>query len=134
MLVFTATPGRSASQAYDNWSRPYSRGSNAWQDAITNFNKVYEELSLSNNDTATKQLAMQVATLDMQLMVADLRRQQARDQLAAAIARVTDYAAEIQVANGLLGNWTPRFRILPTSSSLCSPTSRRSTSGPAQVP
>jgi hypothetical protein len=76
------------------------------KDAITNFNKVYEELSLSNNDTAIKQLAIQVATLNMQLMVADLRRQQARDQLAAAQTRVTDYAAEIQVASGLLGNWS----------------------------
>jgi hypothetical protein len=76
------------------------------KDAITNFNKVYEELSLSNNDTATKQLAIQMASLNMQLMVANLRGQQARDQLAAAQARVTDYAAEIQVANGMLGSWT----------------------------
>ena len=76
------------------------------KDAITNFNKVYEELSLSNNDTATKQLAIQMASLNMQLMVANLRGQQARDQLVAAQARVTDYAAEIQVANGMLGSWT----------------------------
>jgi hypothetical protein len=75
------------------------------KDAITNFSKVYDELSLSGNDAAIKQLAMQMATLNMQLMVANLRGQQARDQLVAAQARVTDYAAEIGVANGLLGRW-----------------------------
>jgi hypothetical protein len=75
------------------------------QDAITNFSKVYQELSLSDNDAPIKQLAMQEATLNMQLMVANLRRQQARDQLVAAQTRVVDYAAEMQVAQGLLGNW-----------------------------
>jgi hypothetical protein len=76
------------------------------QDAITNFSKVYQELSLSNNDATIKQLAMQEATLNMQLMVANLRRQQARDQLVAAQARVVDYAAEVQVARGKLDNWS----------------------------
>jgi hypothetical protein len=76
------------------------------QDAITNFSKVYQELSLSNNDATIKQLAMQQATLNMQLMVANLRRQQARDQLVAAQARVADYTNEVQVATGLVDNWS----------------------------
>jgi hypothetical protein len=75
-------------------------------DAITNFTKVYQELSLSNNDATIKQLAMQQATLNMQLMVANLRRQQARDQVVAAQARVADYTVEVQVAQGLLDNWS----------------------------
>ena len=66
------------------------------KDAITNFSKVYEELSLSKNDSTLKQLALQMATLNMQLMVANLRGQQARDLLVAAQARVADYAAEMQ--------------------------------------
>ena len=75
-------------------------------DALTNFTKVYQELSGSSNDATVKQLMLQIATLNLQYMVADLRRQQARDTLAAAQARVTDYTAEVQTANNLLGQWS----------------------------
>src|SRR5262249_18174846 len=76
------------------------------QDSLTNFTKVYNEVSQSDNDPKVKQLAMQVATLNMQLMVAGLREQQARDTLVAANARVADYPAEIQTATDLLGSWS----------------------------
>ena len=75
------------------------------KDAVTNFSKVYGELSRSDGEPAIKQLAMQKATLTMQLMVADLRRQQARDQLHAARVRVDDYTAEVQIAQILVDKW-----------------------------
>jgi hypothetical protein len=76
------------------------------QDGITNFSKVYSELSGSANDSAIKQLAMQQAILGMQEMVAQLRQTQAKDQLVAAETRVSDAAAEVQAAEGLLGSWS----------------------------
>jgi hypothetical protein len=74
-------------------------------DALTNFGKVYAELSGSASDSAVTQLAMQQATVAMQDMVAQLRQQQAADQLTAAQARVTDATAEVQAAQDLLANW-----------------------------
>ncbi len=84
-------------------------------DGITNFSKVYDELSLSTNDATIKQLSMQIVTLTMQSMVANLRRQQARDALAAAQARVTDYTAEIRAATDLLGRWSADKQFLDTA-------------------
>jgi hypothetical protein len=75
-------------------------------DGITNFAKVYQELSLSSNDATIKQLTMQKTALTLQLMVANLRRQQARDQLAAAQARTADYASEVEAAQSLLADWS----------------------------
>jgi hypothetical protein len=76
------------------------------QDALTNFSKVYQQLSGASADATIKQLALQQATLGLQLMVANLRRQQARDQLVAAQARAVDYAAEAQAAKNLLSQWS----------------------------
>jgi hypothetical protein len=76
------------------------------QDAFTNFSKIYDEVTHSSSDATIKQLTLQVAMINMQYMVANLRRQQARDMLAAAQARVTDYAAEIQSATTLLNKWS----------------------------
>jgi hypothetical protein len=74
-------------------------------DALTNFGKVYAELSGSASDSAVTQLAMQASVVAMQDMVAQLRQQQAADQLAAAQARVTDAAAEVQAAQDMLASW-----------------------------
>ena len=74
-------------------------------DALTNFGKVYAELSGSASDSAVTQLAMQASVVAMQDMVAQLRQQQAADQLTAAQARVTDAAAEVQAAQTMLGDW-----------------------------
>ena len=74
-------------------------------DALTNFGKVYAELSGSASDSAVTQLAMQASVVAMQDMIAQLRQQQAADQLAAAQARVTDAAAEVQAAQDMLANW-----------------------------
>jgi hypothetical protein len=74
-------------------------------DSITNFTKVYQELSRSVNDPTVKQLTLQIATLNLQWMVADLRLKQARDTLVAAQARATDYATEIQTATAMVNQW-----------------------------
>ncbi len=74
-------------------------------DALTNFGKVYAELSGSASDSAVTQLAMQASVVAMQDMIAQLRQQQSTDQLAAAQARVTDAAAEVQAAQVMLANW-----------------------------
>ncbi len=75
------------------------------QDAITNFTKVYQELSGSAADAQIKQLAMQQATVAMQEMVAQLRQQQAADQVVAAQARAADLTTEVAAAQSLLGTW-----------------------------
>ena len=74
-------------------------------DALTNFGKVYAELSGSASDSAVTQLAMQASVVAMQDLIAQLRQQQAADQLTAAQARVADAAAEVQAAQGMLANW-----------------------------
>ena len=76
------------------------------QDAITNFTKVYQELSGSTADATITQLALQQATVGMQEMVAQLRQQQAADQVVAAQARVSDLTNEIAAAESMLGTWT----------------------------
>jgi hypothetical protein len=84
-------------------------------DGITDFTKVYNELSQSSTNSAITQLSQQVATLTMQQMVANLRRQQANDTLVAAQARVTDYAAEVQTATNLLNQWSADQAFLATA-------------------
>ena len=76
------------------------------QDAITNFTKVYDELSGSTANATITQLALQQATVGMQEMVAQLRQRQAADQVVAAQTRVTDLTAEVAAAQSLLGTWT----------------------------
>ena len=76
------------------------------QDAITNFTKVYDELSGSTADATITQLALQQATVGMQEMVAQLRQRQAADQVVAAQTRVTDLTAEVAAAQSLLSTWT----------------------------
>ena len=76
------------------------------QDAITNFGKVYDELSGSTASAAITQLALQQATVAMQEMVAQLRQQQAADQVIAAQTRVSDLTTEVAAAQSLLGTWT----------------------------
>jgi hypothetical protein len=76
------------------------------KDAITNFSKVYDQLNGSDAEANVKRLALQKATVTMQLMISDLRRQQARDQLVAAEARVANYGSEVQKAQELLNTWS----------------------------
>jgi hypothetical protein len=76
------------------------------RDAVISLNTVYEKLSGSSSDEKIAQLAMQEVNVRRQLMVANLRLQQAQDQLHAAEARVVDYGAEVQAAQGLLDNWS----------------------------
>ena len=75
------------------------------QDAITNFTKVYDELSGSTADATITQLALQQATVGMQEMVAQLRQQQAADQVIAAQTRVDDLTTEVGTGQTLLNNW-----------------------------
>jgi hypothetical protein len=75
------------------------------QDAVTNFAKVYDELSGSTADATITQLALQQATVAMQEMVAQLRQQQAADQVVAAQTRVSDLTAEVAATQSLLGTW-----------------------------
>ena len=75
------------------------------QDAITNFTKVYDELSGSTVDATITQLALQQATVGMQEMVAQLRQQQAADQVIAAQTRVDDLTTEVGTGQSLLKNW-----------------------------
>lgn len=76
------------------------------QDAITNFGKVYDELSGSTANATITQLALQQATVGMQEMVAQLRQRQAADQVIAAQTRVSDLTTEVAAAQSLLGTWT----------------------------
>ena len=84
-------------------------------DSITDFTKVYNELSQSSTDSVVTQLSQQIATLTLQQMVANLRRQQANDMVVAAQARVTDYAAEVQTATNLLNQWSADQAFLATA-------------------
>lgn len=72
---------------------------------LVGLGKAYGELSRSNAEPLIKQLAMQKATLTLQLMVSDLRGRQARDQLMAAQVRVANYDAEVRSATTLVARW-----------------------------
>lgn len=57
----------------------------------------------STASTTVTQLALQQATVAMQEMVAQLRRQQAADQVIAAQTRVSDLTSEVAAAQSLPG-------------------------------
>ena len=74
--------------------------------AITNFTKVYNDITGSSNDAAINQVLGQLTTLMLQDGTAALRAQQAQDTLAAAQQRVTDYTNEISAASSMVSAWS----------------------------
>jgi hypothetical protein len=73
---------------------------------ITNFTKVYNDITESANNTAINQVLAQLTLLTMQAGVATLRVQQAQDALVAAQQRVTDYTNEVNIATNMVASWS----------------------------
>jgi hypothetical protein len=73
---------------------------------ITNFTKVYNDITGSSNDAAINQVLAQLTSLELQDGTAGLRAQQAQDAVLAAQQRVTDYTNEVSTTSSMVAAWS----------------------------
>jgi hypothetical protein len=79
---------------------------------ITNFTKVYNDITGASNAAAINQLLAQLTTVTQQAGVATLRAKQAKDAVVAAQQRVTDYTNEVNLASNMVTSWSQETNAL----------------------